>query len=114
MSGESCDDVSNSGLAGCACDRKLALRMNEARISNRRQQYGKIKIASDDAGTQITRSIRHGLMRAKDDVLERAAIFAKCALRLGATVEIIKDNSGKAAFSQIAKVRDVDGSHSCL
>jgi hypothetical protein len=53
------------------------------------------------------------LPRAKGDVIEYAAVFAKSDFTLGAAIEIVEDNFREAALRQMAEVMDVDDAWRC-
>jgi len=87
--------------------RHFAARVDDARVSDGRQERGKRQVAAQDPSPQIAVRYRYGLTWAKRDFLKGPAIFAQSDFILRASVNVIEDDSGQSAARQSSEVGDI-------
>jgi hypothetical protein len=82
--------------------------MDEAAVADRSKNGRESERLAEDLRAKIGIGNGNGLARTEGDVVKNAAIFAESDFALGATIEIIEDDFGKAALRQGAEIVNVD------
>src|SRR4029077_16715383 len=77
VTGDRREYVTRARLARRASCRHFAACVDDAAVTDRRQESGKRKIAAQDTSAQIAVRDRYGLARAESDFLKGPTIFAQ-------------------------------------